>query len=121
MKDNPQLSAEMLAKLQQTFPNLDMATGNGFVHFLTTALEEQRMKVEVETGLHAFGVTMEEIAKARADERKKVIEEVESWLVDEEYPITDPDSIDYGMMLASPKNEWNEELRAKLNQLKGGK
>lgn len=52
-------------------------------HFLATALEEQKMKVEVETGLKNFQVTMEEIAKARKDERQKVLAEVEGLLVDE--------------------------------------
>lgn len=101
MKDNPQLSAEMEKrynaimlewiksqwKIEQAHQARKPYTRMKFEadaskvedklkHFLATALEEQRMKVEVETGLHAFGVTMEEIAKARADERKKVIEEI---------------------------------------------
>lgn len=55
----------------------------------------------------------------RLDERERVVEEVESWLVDEEYPITDPESIDYGEMLEHPWNEYRAELRTKLTQLKG--
>lgn len=44
--------------------------------------EEERMQVEVETGLKNFQITMKEIAKARADERVKVIEEVRGCLVE---------------------------------------
>jgi len=97
-------------------------------HFLATALEEQMMQAEVKTGLNAFGVTMEEIAKARADEREKVLSEVEEWLVDESevvgFDCDDPDCechqeepIDFDGAII--RNRLRAELRAKLNQLKG--
>ncbi len=81
-------------------------------HFLATALEERRMKIEVETGLKNFQVTMEEIEKARADERQAVIKEIEGWLVARQ-------------LKNEREDEWTRgaydelrELRAKLVEMK---
>lgn len=78
---------------------------------LATALEEQRMQTEVKTGLNAFGVTMEEIAKARADERKKVLSEVEELVRKKVLPA--PKYSDY------EANTLHKRFTAILNQLKG--
>lgn len=116
---------------------------NEIEKLLATALEEQRMQTEVKTGLNAFGVTMEEIAKARATERAKVLSEVDGWLVDEfteedewicpkcgntvgegyycrndrSKPVKETRKWEDGWQEA--KNVLRAELRAKLNQLKG--
>lgn len=90
-------------------------TNGGFFDFKN---DEEVMKFEAWSKL-IEKQHREELAQAQQQERQRVIEEVERLLVDKSYPITDPDSIDYGKMLESPINEWNAELRKKLNQLKG--
>lgn len=119
MKDNmnePQLSAEMEKRFSaimlewiESQWKIEQAHQNGEPY---TRMKFEADASKVEDKLQRF------LATALEEERAKVLSEVEGWLVDEEYPITDPDSIDYGKMLEHPWNEYRAELRTKLNQLK---
>ena len=136
--NEPQLSAEMEKRFDDEFGYLSVAIDyyveNAYPfrkesgmkhleelkHFLATALEEQRMKVEVETGLKNFHVTMEEIAKARTDERAKVIVEVEELTKKMKKPKEDHfiNYDDIPTCYACDYDQALDELRVKLNQLK---
>lgn len=138
MQTKPQLSAEKrwIKKIQQQrFDNIksflleSSATekeefinelADMMVMEIDIALEEQRMKIEVETGLKNFQVTMEEIAKARKDERATIIAEVEALLVDEYMPYSraTPEDIEWQNEAIS-RNDLRAELRAKLEEMKG--
>lgn len=66
-------------------------------------------------GERYYGETVDElvIERARADERKKVIEEVEEWIENNEY--SRPDHIEGFAGIVD-----TDDLLAKLDQLKGG-
>lgn len=79
MQQKPQLSAVEEMAIKYNIPLADLES------LLATALEEQKMKTEVGTGLKNFQVTMEEIAKAKIAERQRAAKIVESWMEDEEH------------------------------------
>lgn len=140
VQNEPQLSAEQYKKYAVRFCNCNegqfskMATHSqscdfiqgSFVdhqeqmHFLATALEEQEEKHRDRRTKWAFK-TVDMVDQARQDERNKVIEEVLSWLVDEEISLemaTGKHGKEF-VLIEMNRNKLRAELRTKLNQLKG--
>ncbi len=76
------------------------------------------MKVEVETGLKNFQLVLEEITKARAEERARVIEEVEKWLVDEKVHTYSDGKVSSNGFRSEGHNALCSRIRIKLEQLK---
>jgi hypothetical protein len=112
VEDKDKLSVP-LDDWRERFENLNDGKAPSYeqvVAFIATELDRREEEVD-ERWIYHPAKTID--ARIRADERAKIL----ALLVDEEYPITDPDSIDYGKMLAHPKNEWNEELRTAIEQM----
>ncbi len=122
MQNEPQLSAELRSIAEYLGCNEGEFISE-VSKLLATALEEQKMKTEVETGLKNFQVTMEEIAKARADERQAVIKEIEERFSIQLETFSDSGDEADGpaLFIDGVLIQNNDELRAKLVEMKEGK